>query len=114
MHWPEPALAGEVDPDRGPVLIEITYRVKAENKSAFLVALKTFSRERRRDGGYRWQVFEDAEDPTRIIEIFFVPSWLDHLRQHQRVTGEDADLQTKVAALHEGPDPPKVRHLLAG
>lgn len=113
MHWPEPALAGDVAQDRGPVMIEITYRVKAENREAFLEALKAFSAERRRDGGYRWQVFEDAEDPELYVEVFLVPSWLDHLRQHQRVTEEDADLQAKVAAFHEGPDPPRVRHLLA-
>ncbi len=113
MHWPEPALAGEPDGDRGPVMIEITYRVKAENRAAFLVALKAFSRERRRDGGYRWQVFEDAEDPERVVETFLVPSWLDHLRQHQRVTQEDADLQAKVRSYHEGPELPRVRHLLA-
>jgi len=76
------------------------------------LALKDFSSERRRDGGYRWQVFEDAEDPERFVESFLVPSWLDHLRQHQRVTEEDADLQAKVTAYHEGSEPPKVRHLL--
>ena len=113
MHWPEPALAAGVDHDRGPVMIEIIYRVKAENRAAFLVALKAFSSERRRDGGYRWQVFEDAEDPERVVETFLVPSWLDHLRQHQRVTGEDADLQAKVRAYHEGPELPRVCHLLA-
>lgn len=113
MHWPEPALAADVEHDRGPVMIEITYRVKAENRAAFLRVLKEFSRERRRDGGYRWQVFEDAGDPARIVETFLVPSWLDHLRQHQRVTQEDADLQARVTALHEGPEPPVVRHLLA-
>ncbi len=65
------------------------------------------------DGGYRWQVFEDAEDPERVVETFLVPSWLDHLRQHQRVTQEDADLQAKVTALHEGPEPPNVCHLFS-
>lgn len=112
MHWPEPALAGEPDGDRGPVMIEITYRVEAENRAAFLLALKVFSAERRRDGGYRWQVFEDADDPELFVETFLVPSWLDHLRQHQRVTQEDADLQAKVMALHEGIHQPRIRHLI--
>jgi hypothetical protein len=34
--------------------------------------------ERRRDGAYRWGVFEDTADPSRFVETFLVDSWLEH------------------------------------
>lgn len=114
MLWPEDVLATGAEHDAGPVTIEITRRVRAENRDAFLQALKALSAERRPDGGYRWHVFEDAGDPELKVEVSLVPSWPDHLRKYQRVTDEDANLQAKVAAFRDGPDPPRVRHLLAG
>lgn len=113
MHWPEPATQGVVAGERGPVAIEIRYHVRAQNRAAFLTTLLELSAERRRDGGYGWQVYEDTEDAETFIELFFAPSWLDHLRHHQRVTKEDADVQARVLAFHEGPEPPQVRHWVA-
>ena len=40
-------------------------------------------------------------------------SWLDHLRQHERVTEADRRLQAQVHAFHRGDAPPKVTHLIA-
>ena len=40
-------------------------------------------------------------------------SWLDHLRQHERVTEADRRLQAEVHALHRGDTPPRVTHLVA-
>jgi MFS family permease len=113
MHWPEPALQGEIAGERGPVAIEIRYRVRAHNRAAFLATLRELSAERRRDGGYGWQVYEDTENAEIFIELFFAPSWLDHLRQHSRVTNEDADVQARVRAFHEDTSPPRVRHWVA-
>ena len=41
-------------------------------------------------------------------------SWLDHLRQHERVTVEDRRIQELVRAFHRGAGPPRVTHLIAG
>ena len=40
-------------------------------------------------------------------------SWLDHLRQHERVTEADRLLQQQVHAYHRGRAAPKVSHLVA-
>jgi hypothetical protein len=46
------------------------------------------------------------------VETFHVDSWLEHMRQHQRVTNADRVLQDAVHSLHaEGK--PAVRHLIA-
>lgn len=109
-HWPEPAI-GDLS-DRGPVMIQISYRIAPENQAPFLDALHGLGRIRRRDGGYGWRIFQDSEDPGSFIEIFFSPSWTDHMRHHARVTKADADLQAGVAAFHSGETPPVVRHFL--
>lgn len=113
MHWPEPATAGPIPGERGPVMIRVVYRVAAEDRRAFLQALHGLSRSRRRDGAFGWRVFEDAADPTRFEEVFQTASWLEHLRQHRRTTRADAALQDIVARFHQGSAPPEVRHLLA-
>lgn len=113
MHWPEPAVAGDIPGERGPVMIQIVYRVAEQDRTAFLTALATLADQRLRDGGFGWRVFEDAEDPQRFTEIFFAPSWLDHLRQHERVTKADQAVQDAVNRFHMGPDSPSVSHHLA-
>ncbi|MFM2043051.1 MAG: hypothetical protein RLY86_1627 [Pseudomonadota bacterium] len=112
-HWPEPALAEPVEGDRGPVMITIEYRVKAADLPAFRTALTALSLARQRDGAYDWGVMQDSEMPEVVVEWFLVESWEEHLRQHRRVSTADADVQATVRAFHTGPEPPRVRHLLA-
>jgi len=108
------ACHGEPVPgERGPVMVSIEYRVEPADRRAFLEALHRLSRARRRDGAFGWRALEDAEDPRRFEEVFFAASWLDHLRQHRRVTRADAELQAAVLAFHRGGSPPRARHLLA-
>ena len=111
MHWPEPVLAAGVDQDAGPVLVTIEYHVAAENREAFLAALVPLCHERRRDGAYDWNVFEDTTHPERMIETFLTDSWLDHLRQHQRVTRADRAQEERVQRLAR--EPPRVTHYIA-
>ena len=114
-HWPAPAVDADVDatPDRGPVMISITYRIDPADEVAFLQALHALSGERYRDGAWQWNVYQDAADPARWVECFVVSSWAEHLRQHDRVTRSDADLQASVKTYHRGPDAPLVTHWLA-
>lgn len=112
-HWPDPAVETQPDSDRGPVMITITYQVQTQDREAFLTALYEFARLRKRDGAYGWHVFEDAENPTQFMEIFFAPSWLAHLRQHSRITQDDRRQQETVNAYHSGSEPPHVTHQLA-
>lgn len=113
MHWPTPALSAEVEGDRGPVQVVIEYRIASEDREAFLAAIREFSSERLRDGAYDWDVYEDAADPGRMVETFLVSSWLEHQRQHHRVTSADQDLQARLLRFHKGASPPLVQHLIA-
>ncbi len=112
-HWPEPLTAAHVERDRGPVIILIEYRIRPEDRAAFMDAITLFSQTRRRDGAYAWGVTEDAADPERIVEWFMVESWAEHLRQHKRLSHADADLQREVIRFHTGNDAPRVQHLMS-
>jgi MFS family permease len=112
MHWPEPIVAHEVERDRGPVLVTVEYRIDPQDREPFLAALEELGRERRRDGAYAWGVFEDAAVEGRMLETFLVESWLEHLRQHERVTNADRVLQDAVHRFHTD-GTPTVTHLIA-
>ncbi len=112
MHWPPPLTARDIEHDRGPVLVSVEYRIDPRERNAFLQALNRLARERRRDGAYRWGVFEDAADEGRFVETFLVESWLEHLRQHERVTSADRLLQEEIARFVKD-GAPKVTHWIA-
>jgi hypothetical protein len=112
MHWPAPLLSHDIGPDRGPVLVTIEYVVAAVDRAAFLTAMAKLAGERQRDGAFDWGIYEDASKEGVFVEIFCVDSWLDHMRQHQRVTNADRVLQDAVDRFQtEGT--PAVRHLIA-
>ena len=112
MHWPAPIAAQEIEQDRGPVLVTVEYRIRPQDREAFLQAIEQLGDERRRDGAYRWGVFEDAADEGRIVETFLVESWIEHLRQHERVTNADRLVQEAVHQFQLA-SAPKVTHFIA-
>ena len=115
MHWPAPDVALD-DADlasRGPVMVEVEYRVRASDQEAFLDAMDEWSGERWRDGAYEWRVFQSAEDPELWVEAFMVSTWEEHLAQHERVSHRDKDIQDGVRAFDIRDTGPIVRHLIA-
>jgi MFS family permease len=89
MHWPTPILDERSFDDTGPTCVTVEYWIDPANVEPFLRGLTLVGEERRRDGAYAWEVFRDAADPRRYVEMFMVESWLEHLRQHERVTQAD-------------------------
>ncbi|MEL6317851.1 MAG: MFS transporter, partial [Pseudomonadota bacterium] len=110
MHWPKPATATRVDPDRGPVMITVTYRVPGANRQRFLALMGELRLERLRNGALTWGVFEDVGRPGLFVETYTEASWIEHLRHHERVTQADRALQDRVRALVESLE---VRHHVA-
>jgi MFS family permease len=112
MHWPAPLLSHDIEPDRGPVLVTVEYVVTAVDRAAFLAAIAKLASERQRDGAYDWGIYEDAAQEGAFVETFYIDSWLEHMRQHQRVTNADRVLQDAVHSFHAR-GAPAVRHLIA-
>jgi MFS family permease len=110
--WSDPAAQVEPVPSDGPVLVTVEYRIDSSDADEFVEAMQELGRVRRRDGAYRWNVYEDLERPGCYLETFFVDSWEEHLRQHDRLTVADLDVERRAKSMHRGPEPPAVRHLL--
>jgi len=113
-YWPAPELAVPVSHDRGPVLVTVEYRIADADRATFHALMGELGRTRRRDGAVLWGVAEDVATPGIHLEYFVTSSWVEHLRQHERVTAEDRDHQQKVRALHRGEHAPIVRHFVGG
>jgi transmembrane secretion effector len=111
-HWLEPSVASPVEHDRGPVLVQVHYHIRPEDRGAFLSTLARLSQARRGEGAYSWGVSEDAAQPAHILEWFVVDSWAEHLRQHDRVSRDDAVVQREANQFHLGPEGPRVEHYL--
>jgi MFS family permease len=112
VRWPEPQMLISPDSDGGPVLVRTTYTVAAEKQQQFLRAMADLRRSRLRTGATDWGLYRDGQDPRLFIELFSVPSWEEHLRQHdERQTGTDLEYHDAAAALS---DPqPQIDHYLA-
>lgn len=112
MHWPAPILTIDADADRGPVLVTVDYFIVPEKRDVFLAAVAELGRQRRRDGAYSWDIFEDAAESGRFLETFMVASWLEHLRQHRRATNADRVIQDAIREFGAAAEP-KVTHFIA-
>jgi MFS family permease len=111
-HWRMPVAIGEVraNVERGPVLVAIQYAVIPKRAAELVDAMHEYGRTRRRDGAYRWGFFRDIEVADRYLEIFLVNSWAEHLRQHERQTQADRELEARISSCLSGE--PMVRHLI--
>ena len=94
------------------MLVTVEYIVAAADRAAFLAAMMKLAGERRRDSAFDWGIYEDASKEGVFVETFCVDSWLDHMRQHQRVTNADRVLQDAVHR-YQAEGVPAVRHLIA-
>jgi len=110
---PAPSPTGDVGPDDGPVLVTVEYLIDPARADEFVEAITRMARIRRRDGAQLWGIFRDAVDPARWLETFTVESWAEHLRQHERVTVSDRELQNVARSFHVGPTRPVVMHYIA-
>jgi Transmembrane secretion effector len=113
MHWPTPEFADDIRPDSGPVMVTIEYTVNDENHKEFLRLSSQLKQLRKRDGAFFWEMYSRAGKANCLVEVFMVSSWLEHLRQHTRVTVLDKELQDKLRSLLREGTRPKRSHFIA-
>ncbi len=111
-RWPDPELGSAIAADRGPVLVTVEYDVDPASAEPFARAMRSLGGIRLRDGAIRWGLWSDTARTGRYLESFVVESWLEHLRQHERMTAADREVQAIARAFHRGPGPPSVTHYL--
>jgi MFS family permease len=112
LHWPEPRMIVGLEPEGGPVLVEVEYFIELERAHEFTKAMDDVRRERLRDGAMRWGLFTDSANPNRFVETFLLESWVEHMRQHERVTKSDRMAKELARAFHIGAGTPKIVHLI--
>src|SRR5713101_1662717 len=96
MDWAAPLVAEAPEPDSGPVLVTIEYRVDPARRAEFVAAMRDVREMRRRNGAFFWELFHDSAHPTRFLESFMDESWTEHLRQHERVSVADREVQRRA------------------
>jgi MFS family permease len=111
-QWPAPIVRSDLEPERGPVLVMVRFEIAAERAPEFRLVMAERRRIRLRDGALEWGLFADSAAEGRYTEIFLVKSWLEHLRQHERLTESDSEIDRAAHAFHVGPEPPAVEHLI--
>jgi MFS family permease len=112
LHWPEPRMIVGLQLEGGPVLVEVEYLIELDRAHEFTKAMDDVRRERLRDGAMRWGLFTDSANPNRFVETFLLESWVEHMRQHERVTKSDRMAEELARAFHIGAGTPKIVHLI--
>jgi MFS family permease len=112
IHGRLPAILADIvaQDQVGPVLVTVEYTVPSPHQQQFEALMKDYRLARRRDGASRWEIFRDVENSDRYVEVFLVRSWAEHLRQHERQTKADEELESQIRHCVLGK--PTVRHLI--
>jgi len=111
-RWPDPQLGVAVAADRGPVLVTVEYEIDPADAERFARAMRALGRIRLRDGALRWGLWGDAAQPGRYLESFTVESWLEHMRQHERMTAADREVQKIARVFHRAAGEPRITHYI--
>jgi MFS family permease len=107
-----PQIVIEPNPEAGPVLVTVTFRINPERAEEFIQAAHELGRVRRRDGAVRWSLFADPFDPARYMETYLVESWLARQRQLERFTVADHAIRNRVFSFHVDSAPPVVSRMI--
>jgi MFS family permease len=111
LHWRDRVFVQPVDDDQGPVLVTVEYRIDPKDRADFLAAMHEIGFERKRDGAFAWNVFDDTGEVGRVVETFLIQSLLELKHLRARVTKAD---QIAEAEAHKYlKEPPKAEFLVA-
>lgn len=108
----QPQVGLALTPRSGPVVIEIDYRVDAEEARDFYTAIQQLRSARLRSGAFGWSVARDIADPEIWTEHYHCPTWGDYLHQRDRMTMSDRQLEDAVNVFHSGGGDSRVRRRL--
>ena len=108
-----PSLVPVLGQTRGRVMESQHYRVAPENKERFLHTMAELRDVRGRGGAVLWHLGEDISDPDHWVELWWVETWTDHLREDSRHSDADREVMSRALSFHVGGPPPATRRFLA-
>ncbi len=108
-----PGLAPELGRTRARVMESQHYHIAPASKAAFLDAMADVRDARGRAGAIEWHLGEDVSDPEHWVEIWWVESWTDHLREAGRLSEVDRAALARAFAFQVAGEPAPQRRFLA-
>lgn len=102
----------ELEPQDGPVAVQVMYRIGAEDRDSFLRLVHELGMARQRNGAAFWRIYRELERQEWYTERFIVDSWSGYLRHQSRATLADREIEARVHALHGDAGPPRVSHFM--
>ncbi|MBC2667752.1 MFS transporter [Novosphingobium piscinae] len=107
---PETSLA--ITPRSGPIVIEIDYLVREEHARAFYAVMQELRGARTRSGAFDWSLARDLQDPRLWTERYHCPTWADYMRQRNRLSAADEELQHQANSFYDHQPADRVRRRL--
>ncbi|MDK1378638.1 MULTISPECIES: MFS transporter [unclassified Sinorhizobium] len=107
-----PAVALDLKPRSGPIVVKVEYLVPEESEEAFLELMRERRHVQSRVGARHWTLQRNLQEPSQWTETFRTPTWTDYLRLNYRLTTADKQLDERVLQLHEGELPPQTTLLI--
>lgn len=109
----EPQIHTDLHPEIGPILTQVRYRVQADQVDSFLRDIEQLGRARRRRGARFWRLYRDMEVADCFVERFTMDTWLEHLRQKERVTIADRMAEENIRPYLVAGTSPVTSHYIA-
>ncbi len=113
LFAPAPAFFEDIKFEDGPLIVSAEYIINPEQLESFKQHMERVRRARLRAGAYSWYLAKDLNHPERQVEVFIVSSWLEYLRQRERITVFDKNLQQEADSFHIGKNPPVINYYLS-
>lgn len=103
-----PAVALNLKPRSGPIVVRVKYLIHEENIEAFLEVMRERRHVQSRVGARHWTLQRNLREPIEWTETFRTPTWTDYLRLNHRLTEADKALDEKILLLHKGKHAPHI------
>lgn len=102
-----------VDPDSGPVLVTVEYRIDPSRTDEFIELMRESRQTWLQNGILAWSLFSDVAQEGRHIEHMVDESWAAYLRRSARVSADYMALRERKRGMHIGEAPPVVSRYIA-
>ena len=107
-----PAVALDLKPRSGPILVTTEYSIPDEHADLFLDTMRERRRVHSRVGARQWTLTRDVQEPSRWLETYRTPTWTDYQRLHHRLTAADKRLDEQLMTLSTQAHPPRTTILI--
>lgn len=94
-----PAVALNLKPRSGPIVVKVEYRIAEKNVEPFLELMRQRRDVHSRVGARNWTLQRNLQKPMQWTETFRTPTWTHYLRLNHRLTEVDKELDERVSQL---------------